>query len=68
MATNLPKLIVFTILLMFLAIIAARETRAAAAVETQGGKFAGMVMIPGGGFTMGRDSGPKAANPRDRLA
>ena len=58
MATKLRKL-VFAILFMFLAMIAAREIRAAAAVETQGGKFAGMVIIPAGEFTMGRDSGPR---------
>ena len=63
MATNLRKLIVFTILFMFLAMIAAREIRAAAAVETQGGKFTGMVIIPAGEFTMGRDSGPKDETP-----
>jgi len=58
---------VFTILVMFLAMIAAREIRAAAAVETQGGKFAGMVLIPAGEFTMGRDSGPKNETPAHKL-
>jgi iron(II)-dependent oxidoreductase len=52
---------------MFLAMIAAREIRAAAAVETQGGKFAGMVIIPAGEFTMGRDSGPKDETPAHKL-
>ena len=67
MATNLRMLIVFTILFMFLAMIAAREIRTAAALETQGGKFGGMVMIPGGEFTMGRDSGPKDETPAHKL-
>ena len=67
MVTNPRKLIVFTILFMFLAMIAAREIRAAAAVETQGGKFAGMVIIPAGEFTMGRDSGPKDETPAHKL-
>jgi len=52
---------------MFLAMIAAREIRAAAAVEAQGGKFAGMVIIPAGEFTMGRDSGPKDETPAHKL-
>jgi iron(II)-dependent oxidoreductase len=52
---------------MFLSMIAAREIRAAAAVETQGGKFAGMVIIPAGEFTMGRDSGPKDETPGHKL-
>jgi iron(II)-dependent oxidoreductase len=52
---------------MFLAMVAAAEIRAAAAVETQGGKFAGMVMIPAGEFTMGRDSGPKDETPAHKL-
>src|SRR5688500_15064515 len=67
MTTNLRKLIVFTILFMLPSMIAARETRAAAAVETQGGKFAGMVNIPAGEFTMGRDSGPKDETPAHKL-
>ena len=68
MATNLRKLIVFTIFFMFLAMTAAREIRAAAAVETQGGKFTGMVIIPAGEFTMGRDSGPKDETPVHKLS
>ena len=63
MATNLRKLIVFTILFIFLAMITAREIRAAAAVETR----AGMVIIPAGEFTMGRDSGPKDETPAHKL-
>ena len=67
MATNLRKLIVFTIVFMFLAMIAAGQTRAAAAVEPQGGKFAGMVLIPAGEFTMGRDSGRRDETPAHKL-
>lgn len=67
MVTNPRKLIVLTILFMVLAMIAARELRAAAAVETQGGKFAGMVNIPAGEFTMGRDGGPKNEAPAHKL-
>lgn len=67
MVTNLRKLIVLTILFMVLAMIAARELRAAAAVETQGGKFAGMVNIPAGEFTMGRDGGPNNEAPAHKL-
>ncbi|MBM4259855.1 MAG: formylglycine-generating enzyme family protein [Deltaproteobacteria bacterium] len=67
MATNLRKLRVFTILFMFHAMIAAREIRAAAAVEPQGGKFAGMVMIPAGEFTMGREGGPRDEAPAHKL-
>mgnify|MGYP003576529993 FL=1 len=67
MATNLRKLIVFTILFMLPTMIAVREIRAAAAVETQGGKFAGMVNIPAGEFTMGRDNGPKDETPAHKL-
>jgi iron(II)-dependent oxidoreductase len=52
---------------MLLAIIAAREIRAAAAVEAQGGKFAGMVLIPAGEFTMGRDSGRRDETPAHKL-
>lgn len=43
---------VFSILFMFLAAIAAQEVRAAAAAKTQAEKFAGMVLIPAGEFTM----------------
>lgn len=52
---------------MFLAVIAAREIRAAAALGTQGGKFAGMVMIPAGEFTMGRDGGPRDEAPAHKF-
>lgn len=65
MATNLGKLRVFTILFMFLVVIAVREVRAAEAAH--GGKFAGMVMIPAGEFTMGRDGGPKDQAPGHKL-
>ena len=67
MATTLRKLIVLTISFIFFAMIAAREMRAATAVETQGGKFAGMVLIPAGEFTIGRDGGPKNETPAHKL-
>ena len=67
MATNSRQQMVLTILFMFLALFAAREIRAAAAVETQTGKLAGMVNIPAGEFTMGRDSGPKDETPAHKL-
>ena len=67
MATNLRQLIVPVILLMLFAMIAAREIRAGSAGEAQGGKFAGMVSIPAGEFTMGRDSGPKDESPAHKL-
>lgn len=67
MATNLRKRIVVTTLFMFAAAIAAREIRAAAAAETRGGKFAGMVLIPAGEFTMGRDGGPGDEAPAHKL-
>lgn len=63
MATNVRKPIVFPILFMFLLLIPARESRAAAAVETRGGKFAGMVLIPAGEFTIERDGGPRDETP-----
>ena len=63
MVTIPRQLIVFTILFMFLALIVAREV-AAAAVQTQGGKFAGMVMIPAGEFTMGRTAAQKTKRQR----
>lgn len=67
MALNVQRRIAFTPLLLFLAMIAAREIRAAAAAETPGGKLAGMVLIPAGEFTMGRDGGPKEEAPAHKL-
>jgi iron(II)-dependent oxidoreductase len=67
MATHLRTMVVFTIQFLFLAVIAAPEIRAAAAAETQGGKFAGMIIIPAGEFTMGRDDGPKDQTPAHKL-
>lgn len=58
---------IFTILLIFVATIAAPEIGAAAASGSQSGKFAGMVMIPAGEFTMGRDGGPKNEAPAHKL-
>lgn len=67
MAMNLWHLGGCTIMFLFLAMSAAREIRAAAPVGTQGGRFAGMVMVPAGEFIMGRDGGPRNEAPAHKL-
>ncbi len=65
----LPEKIVFAAILLSVCVAAfgfALWPRTAS--SQQGGRFAGMVLIPGGPFTMGREGGPEDERPAHRVS
>ena len=52
------------VLVFVLAFAAFAEMARAASPKMGKGRFAGMILIPAGPFTMGRNDGPMRKNPR----
>ena len=58
---------IWILLLVFVAAVFAETAGAASAPKMGKGKYAGMVLIPAGPFTMGRNDGPDEEKPAHRV-